>query len=255
MKAKFMKAKFRMLCIVLLMGISVWADDVWNFNVYGDCSKNGYHVGNKGMENGHEWINLGLPSGIKWASCNVGADTPEGYGTYFSWGGVKSQAIYGSTTYPHYECVDYGRATIWDGYTKYCSSSNNGYCGFTDTLTSLDLDDDAAYKNWGTSWRMPTDEEWDELLNNCTWTWTTQNNVNGYLVTSNTNSNSIFLPAAGYRDDNFPNGLYYVGELCSYWSSSLCEDNLSMAWCMDSSNLEVRGHYRHRGCSVRSVCP
>jgi hypothetical protein len=99
--------------------------------------------------------------------------------------------------------------------TKYCTSSSYGT---VDNKTTLDLSDDAAYVNWGTSWRMPTKAELRELENNCTWTETTQNGVKGYKVTSKTNGNSIFLPAAGYRNGSDLNGAGFSG---SCWSSSL----------------------------------
>jgi hypothetical protein len=79
-------------------------------------------------------------------------------------------------------------------------NSNYGYNGFTDGKTELGPEDDAAYVNWGSSWRMPTKAQQDELRGNCTWTWTTRNGVNGQLVTG-PNGNTIFLPAAGYRCD------------------------------------------------------
>jgi uncharacterized repeat protein (TIGR02543 family) len=135
------------------------------------------------------YVDLGLPSGTKWATMNVGANSPEDYGDYFAWGETTPKSSY--------------------------TSSNYNYSG---NPTTLPLDRDAAYTNWGTSWRMPTDAELKELKDNCTWTWTTQNGVEGYKVTSKTNGNSIFLPAAGDRGSS---DLNYAGSRGTYWSSSL----------------------------------
>ncbi|MBO4263788.1 MAG: TonB-dependent receptor, partial [Bacteroidales bacterium] len=138
--------------------------------------------------------------------------------------------------------------------TKYCNKSSYGYNGYTDNKTVLDLADDAARANWGGNWRMPTDAEWTELLNasNCTWTWTTQNGVNGRKVTSKKTGNSIFLPAAGYRDDS---SLYTAGSYCYYWSSSLDTDTPYNAYCVSFSSSEVyrNSYYRSYGQSVRAV--
>ena len=125
--------------------------------------------------------------------------------------------------------------------TKYCGDSSLGYNGFTDTKTILDLEDDAAHVNLGGNWRMPTDAEWEELINNCTWTWTSQNGVNGRLVTAS-NGNSIFLPAAGYRYVTY---LDYVGSDGTYWSSSL-----NAAWYARSVDFSSDYVYRY----LRSRC-
>ena len=156
----------------------------------------------------HAYVDLGLPSGLKWATCNVGASSPEEYGDYFAWGETTAKSSYSWSTYKWCN-GDY------DTQTKYNTDSSYGT---VDNKTVLDLEDDAARANWGGNWRMPTDEEFVELYNNCTWTWTTQNGVNGYKVTSNNNGNSLFLPAAGYRNGS---SLGYAGSYGNYWSASL----------------------------------
>jgi hypothetical protein len=135
--------------------------------------------------------------------------------------------------------------------TKYCNIASYGYNGFTDTKTVLDPEDDAARANWGGTWRMPTDAEWTELRQNCTWTLTTQNGVNGRLVTAS-NGNSIFLPAAGYRTDT---GLWNVGSLGFYWSSSLGTDLPNLARAMSFKPDRVLTCYESRaaGLSIRPV--
>ena len=193
-----------------------------------------------------ELVDLGLPSGLKWASFNLGATKPEEYGAFFAWGEVE----------PKFECN-------WETYkwckgsyktlTKYCKTANDGYNGFTDNKTVLDLEDDAARVNLGGTWRIPTDAEWTELRENCTWTWTVQNGVKGSLVTSKTNSNSIFLPAAGFWDDP---RYYYEGEEDGYyWSSSLDTGGSSGAWGVHFSINYVSRYDGHRftGRSIRPV--
>ena len=112
-----------------------------------------------GSHNGHDWVDLGLPSGLKWAVCNVGADSPEGYGFYFAWGETETKSRYSWNTYKWCNGSYYTQ-------TKYCTNSSYGT---VDNKTTLDLSDDAARANWGGSWRMPTKAEQDELRNNCTW--------------------------------------------------------------------------------------
>ncbi len=126
--------------------------------------------------NGHKFVDLGLPSGLLWAETNIGAESAADYGNYFAW----------------------GETTTKDSFTK----DNYTYTG---DASKLDAEHDAAYVNWGSLSRMPTTADFNELSNsaNCTWTWTSQTNssgteVNGYKVTSTTNSNSIFIPAAGF---------------------------------------------------------
>ena len=154
-----------------------------------------------------EAIDLGLPSGIKWANMNVGASVPEEYGGYYAWGETEEKDNYDWSTYKW--CNG-----SYDSQTKYCT--RRGY-GTVDNKTVLDPEDDVAHVKWGGTWRMPTLEEQKELLNNCTWTWTTQNGVNGNKVTG-PNGNCIFLPAAGCR---YGTEAYNRGDEGYYWSSSL----------------------------------
>ena len=196
--------------------------------------------------NGHEYVDLGLPSGLKWATCNVGATTPEGYGNYYAWGETTPKTTYKWSTYK------YCNGT-YDSMTKYCTDSEYG---IVDNKTTLELSDDAAHVNWGGSWRMPTKAEQDELrdINNCTWTWTTQNGVNGYKVTSKKNGNSIFLPAAGYR---YYSDLSDAGSGGHYWSSSLLTSESYRAYDLYFYSSYVNWGYDNReyGHSVRPVCP
>ncbi len=154
-----------------------------------------------------EAIDLGLS--VMWASHNVGAAKPEDYGDYFAWGETTPKNNYSWGTYK------YGSGK--DKLTKYCTNADYGT---DDNKTVLEASDDAAAANWGNGWRMPKQQEVQELHEECTFTWTTQNGVNGYLVVG-PNGNSIFLPAAGCR---YGTSLSSAGGYGDYWSSSLYMD-------------------------------
>ena len=192
----------------------------------------------------HSSVDLGLPSGLLWATCNIGAENPEDYGDYFAWGETTTKDTYIWSTYQY--CNG-----SYNTLTKYCNNSSYGYNGFTDNLTTLLPEDDAATANWGEGWRMPTKEEFEELYNNTTVTWTTQNGVNGRLFTAS-NGNSLFLPAASFR---YGNSLNYAGLYGYYWSSSLHTDDPFYAWHFDfsSGSYYMSGSERSSGQSVRPV--
>ena len=194
-------------------------------------------------ETQHEAIDLGLPSGIKWATCNVGATSPEEYGGYYAWGETEEKEDY------YWETYKWCNGS-YDTMTKYCTNSSYGT---VDNKTVLDPEDDVAHVKWGGNWRMPTDEEFNELFSNCTWEWTTLNDVNGYTVTG-PNGNSIFLPAVGYRREA---GVSSRGKLGLYYSSSLHSGNSSYAFGLvfSSGSYNWSSDYgRYYGRSVRPVC-
>ena len=189
-------------------------------------------------ETQYQAVDLGLS--VKWATMNVGATKPEEYGDYFAWGETEEKEYYEWSTYKWCNGSD-------DTMTKYCTDS--GY-GIVDNKTVLDPEDDVAHVKWGGTWRMPTLNEQKELLNNCTWEWTTQNGVNGYTVTG-PNGNSIFLPAAGCRGGA---GVYYRGSNGVYWSSSLGSSNRAYYFEINSGSCGWSDYYRYHGQSVRPVC-
>ena len=177
--------------------------------------------------NGHKYVNLGLS--VKWATCNVGASKPEDYGNYYAWGETSTKSSYtidNSKTF---------RKSMGD------IKGNSNY--------------DAARANWGGSWRMPTRSELQELIDKCTWTWTTQNGVNGYNV-KGPNGNSIFLPAAGGRIGSSLSDAVFYGY---YWSSTPCsnyfDDGGYSAYGLgfDSDGHDMGGYLRSVGLSVRPV--
>ena len=193
---------------------------------------------------GHEYVDLGLPSGTLWATCNVGADAPEEYGDYFAWGETQPKTIYDWSTYQY---CNGSENTL----TKYSNNAEYGYNGFTDDLTTLLPEDDAATANWGSGWRMPTMEEWREMKDYTTVIWTTRNGVNGRIFTAS-NGNSIFIPAAGYRSGS---SLKLAGSYGGYWSSSLYPDSPSYVWTLDFNSGSYYMSYGDRQCgqSVRPV--
>lgn len=148
--------------------------------------------------NGHEYVDLDLPSGTLWATCNVGANSPEDYGGYFSWD-----------------------------------------------------DGNKAAAHWGHGWRMPTKEEWKELMYNTSNNSTSRNGVKGWLFSAS-NGNNLFLPAAGYRYRSNYDGSGGYGH---FWSSSLYPDYSDYAWILDfgSFNCSMCSGDRNSGRSVRAV--
>ena len=195
----------------------------------------------------HEYVDLGLPSGTLWATCNVGASKPEEYGDYFAWGETKPKSIYNWSTYKWCN----GSSTTM---TKYCTRSEYGNNGFTDNLTELQPEDDAATANWGSGWKMPSLDQIKELFESyyTTSEWTQLNGVYGYKITSKSNGNSIFLPAAGERLED---GLYYAGKYGNYWSSSLGpnDDNGAYFLYFGSGIWDWDEYGRGTGHSVRAV--
>ena len=177
---------------------------------------------NSGHSDKHSYVDLGLPSGTLWATCNVGANTPEEYGDYFAWGETKSKS----------------------SYTK-------SKCSYIDNPTILPKKADAATINWGESWRMPTKEEFEELMDKCTWEWTTKNKKNGYLITGY-NGNSIFLPASGFcfEDKWFSS---YI-PIAFYWSSTSYGEGVG-AWSFyfKSDIYKMYNDYRYCGLTIRPV--
>lgn len=174
-----------------------------------------------GTANGHEYVDLGLPSGLKWATCNVGATSPEDFGDYFAWGDTKTKSNYNWDNRNPEEIGDIS------GNPKY----------------------DAARANWGGDWRMPEYKEFIELIDNCIGKETTQNGVKGFKLTSKTNGNSIFFPAAGYCQGT---KIYNIGSWGYYWSSTPYNDNFIKR--ISFGNYPSRGTSEYRyGQNIRPV--
>ena len=210
-----------------------------------------------GMENGYEYIDLGLS--VRWATCNVGAKNPEDYGYYFAWGEVKPKTTYDWETYIYSELF-WATGDNYPGnyyLTKYCTEEDEGLRGFIDNKIKLEFKDDAAYVNRGGKWRIPTREEWQELIRFCNCEATIQNRVSGYKLTSTIEGytdRSIFLPAAYLKNDMNVNK-YDDGY---YWSNLLNADNCNAAYAyiinLDKEKIDEDDAGRAFGLSVRPVC-
>lgn len=196
---------------------------------------NGDSSDDKPQTNNHDYVDLGLPSGTLWATCNVGANSPEEYGDYFAWGETKPKKLYGWSNYKH---CNGSNVTL----TKYCISDSHG---IVDKKARLELEDDAAHVNWGGDWRMPTVDEMNELCNEnyCSQSWTTHNGINGYMITSKSNGNSIFLPAAHFRRQSESPSIDNVGY---YWTSTLYTDEVYGTKNYTSVNLHFYKDYNSR---------
>ena len=176
-----------------------------------------------GTISGHDYVDLGVS--VKWATCNVGADNPEDYGDYFAWGETSTKDSY-----------DNDNSKTWEEDFYWDIGGNADY--------------DAARANWGEAWRMPTKEEFDELLNSCEWEWTTRGGRWGYEVRGN--GGSIFLPVAGVR---LGASLNYAGEGGHYWSSTPHEGDAQGAWDLSLCSGGRRAYWCGRcvGLPVRPV--
>ena len=199
--------------------------------------------------NTHEYVDFGLPSGTLWATCNIGAENPWEYGDYFAWGETTGYNS-GKTSFKwsNYKWCNGSDDTM----TKYCTSSSEGT---VDNKTELDPEDDAAYVNWGSEWRMPTLAQLKELYNSSytTTTWTTLNGVYGRKISKKSDSSVyIFLPAAGFRYDS---SLSSAGSGGYYWSRSLSTSNSNGAYNLYfySGVIDRDRHDRRCGFSVRPV--
>lgn len=189
-----------------------------------------------------EYVDLGLPSGVKWATFNVGATKPEEYGDYFAWGETEPKELYDWSTY---KWCDGSYNTL----TKYNTDSEYGV---VDNKKILESSDDAAYVNWGGNWRMPSVDEWNELLSHCSLKWEEHNGVSGVALTSVRNGNSLFLPAAGVYHYN--NGLISQNTEGYYRTNSLDESRGTISLGF-SSNTSLNWYANDRcfGQPVRPV--
>ena len=175
-------------------------------------------------------VDLGLPSGLKWADRNVGAKSPEDPGLFFSWGNVEG--------------VEIG---------KVCDFSEEKYVKTEGYKLKGDIDPthDAATVNMGEPWRTPSDDEFQELYDNCDWEWTAENGYYGIRFTSKINGNSIFLPASG---DGSGTSWGNRGSSGYYWSSSFGSARYARGLYFFSGGVYPQYYnYRYFGFAVRAV--
>lgn len=175
--------------------------------------------------NGHKYVDLGLPSGTKWATCNVGASQEWEFGDYYAWGETETKEEY---------------------YIGNCRTYHMELTNISGNPTF-----DAATVHWGSTWRIPTKEEMEELIINCSRTWiTSYNGVNGYRMTG-PNGNSIFLPAAGRQYED-----RYIGETNGYywsatsWDGKFRGDHINF---YPDNEFPIYSSYRNYGQPIRPV--
>ena len=196
-----------------------------------------------------EYVDLGLS--VKWATCNVGADKPEEAGCHYAWGELEEKDNYIVENYKFYESDDYHHIN------KY---NSNSFDGFTDDKMILDPEDDVAHVKWGGKWRMPTAEEWDELMEDCIWEWVEENGMGGYRISGmkpGYQDRSIFLPASGSYL-RMENEFDLFGNRGDYWSSSRSTENYyrpASGFFIDRFECKKSVTSRHLPKSVRPVCP
>ncbi len=194
---------------------------------------------------GRNLIDLGLS--VLWAECNVGADLPADVGNYYSWGETSTKETYTKATSKYQK---YNSSYDTYPFTKYTTD---------DKKYILESSDDAATVNWGTSWRMPTSDEVQELIDSCTCETATLTNSDGnevtcYKMTSNRNRNCIYIPCSGYKD-----GSSISGSAAMFWSSSIGHSSrydsyiVSVGTAFNSGKLDTGYQDRYRGIPVRSV--
>lgn len=189
-------------------------------------------------------IDLGLS--VKWASWNVGASSPEEYGGYYAWGEIEEKSNYYATTYKYWQEDTTDFVEGW---------SYHEFINIGSDISGTQYD--VAHVKWGNGWRMPTNEEIQELADNCQWESYVYNYVEGYKVTG-PNGNTIFLPNVGHREGNY---FYEYGDYGYYWSSTLGigDDKYKGydAWVLplgvSAFNPKSACVLRYIGCSVRPV--
>ena len=218
----------------------------------------GFRLGkNKIDREDYDFVDLDLPSGTLWATSNVGATcgstVKSWYGDYFVWGDIEPA----TNKRCDWNSYKYCNSSFYK-LTKYCPKNITKYWGGTgkpDNKLTLDEEDDMANANMGGDWKIPTKEQLQELLDNTTSKWVRKYNdiqkLNGRLFTSKTNGNTLFIPAAGFRD----NSVHLNGSYVAIWSSLLETTDPTAAYSIgsSSSDLSIRHPYRHYGISVRAV--
>ncbi len=225
------------------------AKDIGICNITGHNNNLGFECKVHIIEKKHDCVDLGLS--VKWATCNVGTDFPEERGGYYAWGEIESKHSYGVD---NYKFIKKNSLNDNVSITKYNTYETKGP---VDNRIELDIDDDVAHYRWGNNWRMPTDDEFRELLEKCTWKYIELNKVNGYLITSNIpgfTNRSIFLPAAGLIIDS---SSFYYSTHGYYRSKSIHKNKPICAYSLgfNDNNIAIYPLSRVEGYSVRPVCP
>ena len=175
-------------------------------------------------------VDLGLPSGRLWADRNIGATSPEDVGLYFSWGNTDGH-VFGT---------DY--EFDWDSYEKTPGAKLKG---------DIDAEHDAATVNLGAPWRMPTEEDFVELVDNCIFEVCSLNGYRGMKLTSKINGNSLFFACSGFGHGTSWDGRGSIGY---YWSASFLSARYARSLFFGSGGVDPQDNYRrYYGFAVRPV--
>lgn len=175
----------------------------------------------EGYANGYKWVDLGLESGTLWATCNIGASTSEQGGDLFAWGETKTKQEFTDDNY-EFEAKNVPPRSNIAGNPQF----------------------DAATKNWGDQWCMPTEKQFSELMNtqNCDWKW--DENRGGYKIISKKNNKQIFLPAP-------------YNNYGAYWTSNSHPDPNYESWApyviLESWHRSWHSFERYTGKLIRPV--
>lgn len=214
-------------------------DEVYFHPECGAIVEDTSNIGLVGVSQGHQWVDLGLPSGTRWAACNVGAESSTEWGNFYAWADTTVELGNSSTA-----CPSFG-----------LSVKNLIEKGYTDSVGNLKSTYDVARQNWGDGWKLPSKENFLELVNECSWNWMVKDGVEGYEVKSKKegNKNSIFLPAAGCMDGGDFIDLGVVGR---YWTSTAYSSNVYFSWSLyfnEEEGVKMTPLSRRDGISVRPI--
>ena len=219
MKTKTLKWLSLIVIAVLSMGFASCGDE-------SDSDSDSDSSSISGSINGYDYVDLGLS--VKWATCNVGASSPEDYGDYYAWGETEIKSEYTETNYKHYN----------KSLKKY------NYIGSDISGTNYDV----AYVKWGNSWRMPTLDEFKELINECTWKSTIHNGIKCQCVTG-PNGKSIYIPGYDFYNEGSPSvGQYWTATFSERW-----EHEAYYIYSVIGGTQAVFGSSRYKGFPVRPV--
>lgn len=189
----------------------------------------------KDTVNGHEWVDLGLPSGVRWATYNVGAGDPTEFGDYYAWGETEQKE-----NYIDINSLTHRKDFHWLKRHDIINDDGN-----------LTKEYDVATQIWGEPWRMPTDEEYEELLDNCQFEFSDYKGTPGYLVTG-PNGETVFFVAAGFKQES---EVGYLGEYGDYWSSTVVPELIGAACSLGygPTSFGRRRYARFVGRTIRAV--
>ena len=176
-------------------------------------------------------VDLGLS--VKWAACNLGANSPEEYGDYYAWGETETKSDYSSSTY------------------KY--QSNYSYTNIGEDIAGTQYD--AAYIKLGGSWKIPTVEQIQELIEKCTIEESIYKGIRGQRIVG-VNGQSLFVPVSGYKDGRSIKNRDEYGHV-SFWASQYetsYTGSYAYVYWGRGDDGQINTLNRMYGSTIRPVC-